>query len=565
MNTIAIIGCGKPQTINPGHKVGWAIAYAHADGYRTVFPKARLSAVDPNAENLNAFADKWDIPPARRFASTDALYAALTPDAVSICTWPALHVPQALDAIHRGVKAITIEKPLGLDGMEILELLDAAKNSTSRVAVAHQRRYEAPFVAAKEIIASGRLGENLVIEGRVGDGWDILSWTTHWFDMANFLFDSLPTSILAGVDHTGERRYGHAVENASVVFADYPNSRQAVFITGPAALPHFGITIRGTKGTLHIGGSELELWTTTGYEKIVPNPPAFPTAFAALFADLWNTPADKASRCDLTRCAPATLIAYAAHESARTHRKVALPLTTWFPPLEVLQHPAITASKKLAVTVIADAHHEWQSPDRTVIISGRDGLSLALRALGHDVTLLDASAPLAPDALAHTDLVVIYHTQQQTHPTHRAALNPWFQAKKPVIISHCGIGAYADWPDYRTWIGRYWVWGGEPLPPSGHPHVPSTITVNDPVRFTVPWSSAWLPTDEMYQRLGEASPIRPLATATAPNGAQEIFAWQVINHPHVVVWLPGHRADMFALDTIRDGFAALIRTLQGNL
>ena len=38
---------------------------------------------------------------------------------------------------------------------------------------------------------------------------------------------------MAGLDHTGQRRYRHSVEDASVVFADYPEHRQAIFITGP--------------------------------------------------------------------------------------------------------------------------------------------------------------------------------------------------------------------------------------------------------------------------------------------------------------------------------------------
>lgn len=37
---------------------------------------------------------------------------------------------------------------------------------------------------------------------------------------------------LAGIDHTGERRYGHAVENAAIVQALYPEDRQAVFLSG---------------------------------------------------------------------------------------------------------------------------------------------------------------------------------------------------------------------------------------------------------------------------------------------------------------------------------------------
>jgi len=276
-----------------------------------------------------------------------------------------------------------------------------------------------------------------------------------------------------------------------------------------------------------------------------------------LFTDLWaSAHGGETSRCDISKTATATLMAYAAHESARTQKRVSFPLQTGFAPLEVLQHPPKPhhePSHKIAV--IADAHHEW--PD--VSMSGRDGLCEALKSLGHQVTLLDATVDLPPNPLADADVVVLYHTQHKTKPSHRAALEPWFTAGRPVVIAHCGIGAYPDWPEFRKWSGLYWVWGGENLPPSGHPHVPCDIRVDDPERFAVPWSEAWLPMDEMYQKLGPGSAIRTLATAVAPDGKEQVYAWQVIDHPNMVAWLPGHRSDMFTLDVVKDGLQASLR------
>ncbi|MEX0776341.1 MAG: Gfo/Idh/MocA family oxidoreductase [Phycisphaeraceae bacterium] len=562
MKTAAVIGCGRvPAKPVPGHKVGWSIGYAHGQGYREAFPQVELYAVDPSADNLAAFGEKHGIPASRRFASAEALYAAVTPEAVSICTWPGLHIPLARQAVERGVKAIAVEKPLGVNGAEIHEFMDLSQRKGARVAVAHQRRYEPAFVKAREMIQQGMLGERLVVEARVGGDWDILSWTVHWFDMANFLFDATPQWVLAGIDHQGERRYGHAVENASVIVAQYPGSRQAMFITGPEALPQGGVTVRGERGLLEIADS-LKLWTTEGYREVAAGEARFASAFAAMLYDLWQSVGASGasgeaamSRCDIRRCAVATQMAYAAHESARTQRRVALPLHTWFAPLEVMQHPVRPErTSPWRIALLADVHCDWPG----MHMSGRDGLHDALVALGHEVTLLDATAELEPDALARTDLLVIYHTQRATAASHRAVLTPWFAASRPVVISHCGIGAYADWPEYRRWIGRYWVWGDEAcadLPASGHPHVPCTLRVDDPQRFALSWREAWLPTDEFYQTLGAASDVRTLVTAST-DGHEQAYAWQVVEHPHVVVWLPGHRADMFALAAVRDGLAA---------
>jgi predicted dehydrogenase len=556
MNTAAIIGCGRtgqPQ----GGKVGWGIAHSHAAGYRQAFLGIDLLAVDPNPENLKAFGDKYGIPESRRFDSTAALYAAVIPHAASVCTWPALHVPQAIEAARRGVKAITVEKPLGLHGFEIQELIDVAAATKASVAVAHQRRYEPWFIEARELIRRGELGDRLVIEARVGDDWDVLSWTVHWFDMANFLFDATPQWVLAGVEHTGERRYGHAVENASTIFVQYPDQRQASFITGPTAQPHFGVTVRGNRGMLVIDAT-LKLWTTVGYREITPPATSEHSAFATLFADLWSTVGtDRVSVCDIAHCATATLMAYAAHESARTMKRVSLPLTTWYAPLEVAEHvPTREATATRRVALLADGHHEW----RSVAMSGRDGLRDALEALGHTVTLHDAARDLADDALADADVLVLYHTQRKATASHRAVVGRWFESGRPVVVSHCGIGAYADWPEFRRWIGRYWVWGEDAsLPPSRHPHVSCTLRVEADAGFAVPWREAWLPVDELYLGLGEASPVRVLVTATSPDGAEQDYAWQVREHPNVVAWLPGHRRDMFALAAVRDGLNAALQ------
>ncbi len=553
MKTAAIIGCGRPPQNTAGHKIGWGIAGAHARGYREAFPQVQLYAVDVSAENLAAFAQAHGLPQERCFPSADALYEALTPDAVSICTWPGLHQPLTIQAARRGVPAITCEKPLALDGQEIQSILDVARRTGVRIAVAHQRRYEWPYAEAKRLIDSGLLGQQLVFEGRVGDDWDMLCWTVHWFDMANYFFDGPPKWVLAGIDHRGERRYGHAVERASTVFAEYEGGRQAIFITGPAG---HGVSVRGERGMLRIGAG-IQLWTEEGYRQITA-PPTEMGAFGSLFADLWSSVGtDAISRCDIERTAVATQMAFAAHESARTQRRVDLPLQTWFAPLEVMQHPPQPpAEPSLRITLLADAHQEWPG----VSMSGRTGLIDALAALGHVVTLVDvAQRDPTPADLAGADVLVLYHTQRKASQQTRDVLAPWFEAGRPVLVSHCGIGAYADWPQYRQWIGHYWSWPGEAHPPSDHPHLPASLHVTDPA-FAVPWAQAWLPSDEVYINLPAAAPVRVLVTARTER-FETPYAWQTIAHPHVITWLPGHRADMFGLEVVRDGLRAALRLL----
>jgi hypothetical protein len=417
--------------------------------------------------------------------------------------------------------------------------------------------HEPVLIELKQLIERGTLGDDLCLEFRVGDGWDILSWTVHWFATANWLFGAEPTSLLAGVDHRGTRRYQHAVEDASVIFAEYaaaqPGHRQAVFITGPHTATGAMTTLRGQNGMASLRPEGLCIWTRQGYEVIKPQKAAV-SAFGMMCAQLIEAVQSNAPMsCDAQQLAAATRMAYAAHESARTQR--ALPRQQWpdFAPLEVLQHPSRKPLKVGRVVLLADPHHL----DPATKLSGRDGVIEALRSLNpQSLTMIPAEQRALTSAdLVDADLLVIYHTQQKSTESDREAIGAWVQAGKPTLVLHCGIGAYSDWQAYRQWIGRYWVWGGEPLPASGHPHEPCDLRVLDGVRWDVPWSTAWLPRDEVYIRLGQAAPVHELLTAQI-GGESHPAAWQSVEQENVAVFAPGHRWDIWTLPVMREGLAA---------
>lgn len=555
MRTVAVIGCGKRGSA----KEGWAIGHWHARGYLHADPQVRLCGVDPNAENLKAFGEAFKLPAGQLFASTADLYKALQPDVVSICTWPALHRAQVLEAVAAGVQGIICEKPVALDGSEIEDMLAACKGKGVKLAVAHQRCYEPPFVEAKKLLQSGVLGDNLTLEARVGDGWDMLSWSVHWFDMAAWLFEARPVSVLAGIEHNGNRRYQHAVEDSSVLHVAFENGRQATFITGPEVAGGTMLCVRGTGGMLHVEGATLKVWSKSGYREVtVENASGFNGLMKEMLdAVERNTPV----ACDAARTATATQVALAAHESARTQKRIALPLQTRFAPLEVLQHPAKLRPLAKHAVLVADRHHE----DPTTGLSGRDGVLAAVRTLAEKVTLVEADKREVTAAdLADADLLLIYHTRRQSTPAARAVIAAWVQAGKPLAIVHCGIGAYADWLEYKKWSGLYWVWHDEDAPvKSGHPHEPCTIHVQA-AAFPTPWTEAWLPRDEVYIRLGQAAEVEMLATATMADGQEWPVAWRSKAQRNVAVFAPGHRPDIWQLPVMHEGLRATVELVQSR-
>lgn len=539
--TVAILGCGKRSTT----KEGWAIGHAHARGWLAAVPNLRLCGVDPSPENLQAFGETFNLPAENLFPSTDALYAALTPDYVSVCTWPSLHAPQVLEAAAKKVKGIACEKPMALDGQEMKSMIDACQTSGTRMVVMHQRRHMPVFEKARQLIADGKIGDGLVLEGRVQDGWDMLSWTSHWFDMAGYLLDATPETILAGCDCTGERRYKQAVENAATVFVEFSGGKQAIFISGPASPEGYNIVVRGSKGLLRMSNNVIKLYTEEGFSTST-EPDAVAGGFGPILGSLVDA-VEKGTmpRCDVSLSHWGTTLSYAAQESARTRRTITLPMATRFAPLEVLANPSQPASLGLTgrVVLLADDHYGS---------GGRTGLAAALRQVtGQEVVDLPVEQGLSEEAVAGAGLLVIYHTQKEPSDATRSVLTAWVAQGKPLLIAHCAVGAYPEWSDYQQWCGRTWDWGK-----SQHPYEPSQLQAVAGSGF--PWSEAWLPKDEVFILLGDRSPVTDVCSVRISSGTHPA-AWISKRWPNIAAWIPGHREDLYVLPVMQEGLRTMIQ------
>jgi len=548
MRTAAILGCGKRST----GKEGWAIGHAHATGYREADPSVRLLGVDPNPENLEAFGGKFGLPKEDLFASTDELYAKLIPDTVSVCTWPPLHAPMVIEASNRGVKGILCEKPMALNGLEIRQMISTCRKNGTQLAIGHQRRHNPAFNLLKRLLDEGAVGDHWMLEARVGDGWDMLSWTVHWFDMANFLYDATPLWLLAGMDHTGQRRYQHAVEDRSVVFVQYPGNKQAVFITGPSGDPESSFFVRGQRGLLACRGNAVCHFGAEGMTQ--HEAPAGPIGeFGAACRELFAAMESQAPMaCGADRCAMATEMAYAAQESARTMRRIEFPLPVEFAPLEVAQARPSPRLPSGVFVLFADDHFGS---------GGREGIAEALTEhAGRRPILLAADKGLCQSDLEGAGLLLLYHTQANADLTTRRTLETWVEGGKPLVLIHAALGAYPDWDRYKEWAGRHWVWDGPAK--SAHPHQASELRVLSDANLALAWETAWLPQDEVFIQLQQAAPCRDLLTAQIPEGTFPA-AWISRQRPNIGVWVPGHRRDLWRVPAMREGLIALIQATAG--
>lgn len=236
MVKIGIIGAGR-------------IGKVHTKSISTKVNGAKVIAIsDPY---LNDEAKEWGTQYGVEKFSKDYMDILHDPevDAIVICSPTTTHAEISLAAIKAG-KHILCEKPISQDIEEIQEVQDALKGTNLKYQVGFNRRFDHNFMAVKEVIDSGKIGEVHYVKITSRDpqappaeyvkssGGMFMDMSVHDFDMAAFLTGSEVTEIYAVGANLVDPAIGEAgdidtaivtlkMANGTMVVID--NSRQAVY------------------------------------------------------------------------------------------------------------------------------------------------------------------------------------------------------------------------------------------------------------------------------------------------------------------------------------------------
>ena len=237
------------------------IGSAHAAAiYSGEIPNMRLVALcDNSPEKLDALKEKYaDVP---TFSSHNELIASGLCEAVIIATPHYFHPPIAIDAFHAGLCVLT-EKPAGVDCASVKQMISAAKESGKTFGVMFNQRSNKLFAKAREIVASGELGEVFGIESRVqgsrgipGDwrgkkehgGGMILDWGVHLIDqMLLIVRDKKIEKVYCRCDHITNYEVDDGFK-LDLYFEDDLTARIEVGTSHFISLPRFYMT--GSNGS----------------------------------------------------------------------------------------------------------------------------------------------------------------------------------------------------------------------------------------------------------------------------------------------------------------------------
>jgi predicted dehydrogenase len=318
------------------------MAYYHAAAYQALPDACALVAcADIVRENAEAFAQAMDIPAEGVFTDYRAMLDEAHLDVVSICTWPHLHAPMAIDCARAGVRAVHCEKPMADSwGAARLMAQECARRGV-QLTFNHQRRFGAPFRAARDLLESGAIGDLVRVEVSCDNVYD---WGTHYLDMCGFYVGDQPAEWVIGqIDYRTEQRiFGAQVENHALGSWRYRSGVFGLITTGSVA-GLIGVDNRliGSEGVIEVGvpdGPTLRVRRAGSREwesvdsggETVHGPGFVERAIADVIAALSS---GREPELSARRALNATEIIFAIYESSRRRGRVDLPLTICDHPL----------------------------------------------------------------------------------------------------------------------------------------------------------------------------------------------------------------------------------------
>ncbi len=237
-----------------------AIAKAHAAAISATAGLCVRSVCDVSAERRALASRELGV---TAHASLEAMLRDPDLGAVVVGTPPSHHADPVVAALRAG-KHVVCEKPFAITTDEVDRMTDAAADAQRVLTVYQSRRWDPDYIALRDTVRSGRIGELFYMESFIGgfshpcDYWHshepisggmIYDWGSHYFDWVLQVFDGAVTGVSAGA----HKRVWHDVTNADQVRVDltFAGGEQATFMQSDIAAalkPKWYVL--GTKGAI---------------------------------------------------------------------------------------------------------------------------------------------------------------------------------------------------------------------------------------------------------------------------------------------------------------------------
>jgi predicted dehydrogenase len=221
-----------------------AIARLHAAAIAATPGLSLAGVCDVSEERRNQAAGEWSV---RTHARAEEMLVDPEVGLVVVGTPPSIHFDSVMTALRAG-KHVVCEKPFAIRVDEVDRMMDAAAAGGRVLTVYQSRRWDPDYIALRDVIRSGRIGDAFYMESFIGgydhpcDFWHshepisggmIYDWGSHYFD---WILQLMPDAVRT-VSANAHKLVWHDVTNSDQVRVDltFANGAQATFLQSDIA------------------------------------------------------------------------------------------------------------------------------------------------------------------------------------------------------------------------------------------------------------------------------------------------------------------------------------------
>ena len=265
---VGLIGCGRIGSLLEKDKLRGKPC-THAGGFNALSNTKIVAGCDIDPSRLKNFGVDWGVD--RLYDDYKEMLHQENLDVACIATWTRLHASMVMDAARLGVKAIFCEKPIALNPHDGHQMVRFCQKKNVSLIINHERRWDSYYQKAKQIIATGKIGEIRTIVGntlsskpgkhptRTHGGGALFHDGTHLTDL--FLYFGGPVEWVSG--HENRPHGKKYIEETACGMIGF-ESGAIGFIEGGGSRKYFNfeLDIQGSEGRLLIGNNGRELYLT---------------------------------------------------------------------------------------------------------------------------------------------------------------------------------------------------------------------------------------------------------------------------------------------------------------
>jgi predicted dehydrogenase len=264
---VGIVGLSwiTSEPANPGsHPVlGNAVPHSHLSALAAIPSVAVVAGCDIVPAACERFVENWDStwPGVKTYTDYAEMLRNETFDVVCVATPDHLHGDVVRIAAESGVRGIYCEKPISHHLDDVDSMIEVIERNNVAVNVNNTRRWGPPYVAAREAIRAGAIGDLSQVTIHFG-GARAMLWRNHahFLDLISYFAEGTPAWAMAelepGFEEYGTRYRGDGgrspeLEPGVNAYIAYDNGVRAFLGGMKSSTQQVSVDLFGAAGRIH--------------------------------------------------------------------------------------------------------------------------------------------------------------------------------------------------------------------------------------------------------------------------------------------------------------------------